>query len=89
MAELVDALGSGPSEHLSSWRFESSLAHYKPDRVSPIPTVYWTLRENVRARLRVLARRTLRKYHYPPDKQERATQTVLQQAEVLSEAWAA
>ncbi|MHB8727144.1 MAG: type I restriction endonuclease subunit R [Casimicrobiaceae bacterium] len=52
-------------------------------------TIDWTLRENVRAQLRVLVKRILRKYGYPPDKQEKATQTVLEQAEVLSEAWAA
>ena len=51
-------------------------------------TIDWTLRENVRAQLRVLVKRILRKYGYPPDKQEKATQTVLEQAEVLSEAWA-
>ena len=51
-------------------------------------TIDWTLRENVRAQLRVLVRRILRKYGYPPDKQEKATQTVLEQAEVLSEGWA-
>ncbi len=52
-------------------------------------TIDWTLRENVRAQLRVLVRRILRKHGYPPDKQERATLTVLEQAEVLSEGWAA
>lgn len=51
-------------------------------------TIDWTVRENVRAQLRVLVKRILRKYGYPPDKQEKATQTVLEQAEVLSEAWA-
>ena len=51
-------------------------------------TIDWTLRENVRAQLRVLVRRILRKHGYPPDKQEKATQTVLEQAEVLSEGWA-
>ena len=51
-------------------------------------TIDWTLRENVRAHLRVLVRRILRKHGYPPDKQEKATQTVLEQAEVLSEGWA-
>ena len=50
-------------------------------------TIDWTLRENVRAHLRVLVRRILRRHGYPPDKQEKATQTVLEQAEVLSEAW--
>ncbi len=52
-------------------------------------TIDWTLRENVRARLRVLVRRILRIHGYPPDKREKATQTVLEQAEVLSEGWAA
>lgn len=51
-------------------------------------TIDWTLRENVRAQLRVLVKRILRKHGYPPDKQERATQTVLEQAEVLSAGWA-
>ena len=52
-------------------------------------TIDWMLLENVRARLRVLVRRTLRRHGYPPDKQEKATQTVLEQAEALSEGWAA
>ncbi|HWO88001.1 MAG TPA: DUF3387 domain-containing protein, partial [Gemmatimonadales bacterium] len=51
-------------------------------------TIDWTLRENVRAQLRVLVKRILRKYGYPPDKQEKATLTVLEQAEVLSAGWA-
>jgi type I restriction enzyme, R subunit len=52
-------------------------------------TIDWTLRENVRAQLRVLVKRILRKYGYPPDKQEKATQTVLEQAALLSADWAA
>ena len=51
-------------------------------------TIDWTLRENVRANLRRLVKRILRKHGYPPDKQEKATRTVLEQAEVLSAAWA-
>jgi type I restriction enzyme R subunit len=51
-------------------------------------TIDWTLRENVRAQLRVLVKRILRKHGYPPDKQEQATYTVLEQAEVLFVAWA-
>ena len=51
-------------------------------------TIDWTLRENVRANLRRLVKRILRKHGYPPDKQEKATRTVLEQAEVLSEGWA-
>jgi type I restriction enzyme, R subunit len=52
-------------------------------------TIDWTLRENVRAKMRVIVKRILRRYGYPPDKQEKATQTVLEQAEVLARDWAA
>jgi len=52
-------------------------------------TIDWTLRENVRAQLRVLVKRILRRYGYPPDKQEKATSTVLEQAALLSAEWAA
>ena len=52
-------------------------------------TIDWTIRENVRAKIRVRVKRILRKHGYPPDKQEKATQTVLEQAEALSEMWAA
>lgn len=51
-------------------------------------TIDWTIRENVRAQLRVLVKRILRKYGYPPDKQEKATQIVLEQAALLSQDWA-
>ena len=51
-------------------------------------TIDWTVRENVRAQLRVIVKRILRKYGYPPDKQEKATQTVLEQAALLSQEWA-
>ncbi len=46
-------------------------------------TIDWTLRENVRARMRTLVKRTLRRHGYPPDKQEQATQTVIEQAELV------
>jgi type I restriction enzyme R subunit len=52
-------------------------------------TIDWTVRENVQAHLRVLVKRILRRYGYPPDKQEKATQTVLEQAALLSDNWAA
>ena len=52
-------------------------------------TIDWALRENIRANLRRLVKRVLRKHGYPPDKQESATRTVLEQAEVLSTGWAA
>lgn len=51
-------------------------------------SVDWSHRESARARMRVLVKRILRKHGYPPDLQDAAVQTVLQQAEVLSAAWA-
>ena len=57
------------------------------DTVRNNVTIDWTLRENVRAKLRAMVKRILRKHGYPPDKQEKATVTVLEQAEVLSEGW--
>ena len=51
-------------------------------------TIDWTLRESAQAQIRVLVRRILRKYGYPPDKQEKATQTVLEQAKLLCVDWA-
>lgn len=50
--------------------------------------VDWTLRENVRATLRRLVKRVLRRHGYPPDKQEKATQMVLEQAEAALAGWA-
>lgn len=50
-------------------------------------TIDWTVKESVRAKMRVMVRRILRKHGYPPDKQEKATQTVLEQAELLCANW--
>ncbi|MGH9847966.1 MAG: type I restriction enzyme endonuclease domain-containing protein, partial [Blastocatellia bacterium] len=50
-------------------------------------TVDWSVRETVRARLRLMVKRILRKYKYPPDREARAVELVLRQAETLSEAW--
>ncbi len=52
-------------------------------------TIDWTLKETVKAGLRVMVKRILRKYGYPPDKEVQATQTVLEQAEVLCADWVA
>jgi type I restriction enzyme R subunit len=59
------------------------------DSVKRNVTIDWTLRENVRARLRVIVKRILRKWGYPPDLEAKATETVLEQAETLCEAWVA
>jgi type I restriction enzyme R subunit len=48
----------------------------------------WTVRKSVQAALRVAVKKILRKYGYPPDKQESATETVLKQAEVIAKDWA-
>jgi type I restriction enzyme R subunit len=46
-------------------------------------SIDWTVRGNARASIRVIVKRILRKYGYPPDKHEKATETVLSQAEIL------
>ena len=67
---------------LSSWCW-NQIARELAEMVKKNVTIDWTVRENVRAQLRVLVKRILRKYGYPPDKQEKSTQTVLEQAEIL------
>jgi type I restriction enzyme R subunit len=52
-------------------------------------TIDWTVKESVRAKLRVMVKRILRQHGYPPDKQEKATITVLEQAELIARDWAA
>jgi hypothetical protein len=52
-------------------------------------TIDWHVKESVRARMRVMVKRVLRKHGYPLDKQEKATQTVIEQDELLSLEWAA
>ena len=51
-------------------------------------SIDWTVKENVRAKLRVMVKRILNKHGYPPDKQAKATQTVLEQAELIAKDWA-
>lgn len=60
-----------------------TIARERVETVRNNVTIDWTVRENVRAKMRVMVKRILRKYGYPPDKQEKATQTILEQAEVL------
>ncbi len=63
------------------------LAQELVDKVRKSVTVDWSRRENARAQLRVLVKRILRKYGYPPDKQEKATELVLEQTETLCQDW--
>ena len=57
------------------------------EKVRNNTSIDWTIKESVQAKLRVLVKRTLRKYGYPPDKQKLATETILKQAKLLSEYW--
>ena len=59
------------------------------EKVKANVSIDWTIKERVRAKMRVLVRRILKRYGYPPDLQEVATQTVLEQAETLCAEWAA
>ncbi len=65
----------------------AKIAHELTQSLRENVTVDWNNRESVRAKLRLLVKRILRKYRYPPDQQEEAAQLVLQQAEMLCEAW--
>ena len=51
-------------------------------------SIDWTIKESARAKMRTVVRRLLKKHGYPPDKQESATRTVIEQAEMLSDVWA-
>jgi type I restriction enzyme R subunit len=63
------------------------IAHELTENLKQNLTVDWSSRENIRAKLRLMVKRILRKYKYPPDKQESAIELVLQQAKVMGEAW--
>jgi len=65
-----------------------SIARELVETVRNNTSIDWTVREAVRAKLRVMVKRILRKYGYPPDKQEEATNTVIEQAEVIAKDWA-
>jgi type I restriction enzyme R subunit len=64
------------------------IAHELTENLKQNLTVDWSSRESVRARLRIMVKRILKKYKYPPDKQESAIELVLQQAKVMGESWA-
>ncbi|MDD2738449.1 MAG: type I restriction endonuclease subunit R [Methylomonas lenta] len=63
------------------------IAHELTENLRQNITVDWSQRESVRAKLRLMVKRILRKYKYPPDQQEAAIELVLQQAQALGEAW--
>ncbi len=65
-----------------------NLARELVETVRQNATIDWTVRESARAKLRTMVKRLLRKYGYPPDKQQKATLTILEQAELLGRDWA-
>jgi len=64
------------------------IAHELTENLRKNVTVDWSVRDSVRAKLRLMVKRILRKYKYPPDQQDAAVELVLKQAETLSAAWA-
>ncbi len=70
-------------------RTDTGFLHELVESVRNNVTIDWAVKESARAKMRTIVRRLLRKYGYPPDKQEKATQTVLEQAELLCRNWAA
>ena len=64
------------------------IAHELTENLRQNITVDWSARESVRAKLRLMVKRILRKYKYPPDLQDAAVELVLQQAQALGESWA-
>jgi type I restriction enzyme, R subunit len=64
------------------------IAHELVENLRKNLSVDWSERESVQAKLRLMVKRILRKYKYPPDQQDAAVELVLQQAKVMGEAWA-
>ncbi|PIE68275.1 MAG: DEAD/DEAH box helicase, partial [Deltaproteobacteria bacterium] len=64
-----------------------TIAQLLVERVKRSVSIDWTLRENARAQIRVMVKRILRQYGYPPDLQKAATELVIEQAEVLCKEW--
>ncbi|MFH1562960.1 MAG: type I restriction endonuclease subunit R, partial [Nitrospirota bacterium] len=64
-----------------------NIAREIAEKVRKNATIDWAMKESARAKLMVIVRRTLNKYGYPPDKQQKAVDTVLKQAEVLADYW--
>jgi len=65
-----------------------NIAHEPTENLLQNLSVNWSERESVRAKLRLVVKRILRKYKYPPDRQDGAVELVLQQAQVMGESWA-
>ena len=63
------------------------LARILVQKVRANTSIDWTLKESVQAKLRVLVKRTLKQFGYPPDQQLLATENILKQAEMFAQEW--
>uniref|UniRef100_A0A486XJC4 Type I restriction-modification system, restriction subunit R n=1 Tax=Rheinheimera sp. BAL341 TaxID=1708203 RepID=A0A486XJC4_9GAMM len=83
VVDIVDAIGpEKPNIGLLD-----DVAHELTDNLRKNSSIDWCKRENVRASMRLMVKRILRKCKYPPDMADDAVQLVLQQAEALGEEW--
>lgn len=86
---FYDAVASNKSaKELLGDEVLRQLAIYLVETVKANATIDWTIKESVKAKLKVMVKRALRKFGYPPDQQKLATETVLKQAEMLADNWA-
>ncbi len=82
---FYDALADNESaKELLGDKVLKEIAQDLVNQVKKNASIDWTIRESVRARLRILVKRTLRRYNYPPDRQASATEMVLKQAELFT-----
>jgi len=81
------SFGKSDRSYLYSEETLKKIARELVESVRKNLTIDWSVKESSRAKLRVIIRQLLRKYGYPPDKQKKATQTVLEQAELLCKDW--
>ena len=80
--EIKDNLGSTTNYSLKGQKEKlRELAIILTERVKKNASIDWTIKESVRAKLKIIIKRTLRQFGYPPDMQKLATETVLKQAE--------
>lgn len=86
---FYDALADNESARsLLGEEILKKMARELTDLIKQNASIDWKLRETVRAKLRVMVKRLLKKYGYPPDKTQMATDLVIEQAELLSDKWA-
>jgi type I restriction enzyme R subunit len=85
---FYDAVANNPSaREILGDETLRQLAIYLVETVKNNATIDWTIKESVKAKLKVMVKRALRKFGYPPDQQLLATETVLRQAEMLADMW--